>query len=122
MAHYELTIECTFNAAHFLRRYEGKCKHLHGHSYRVIAKVIGEKLNEQSMLVDFGELKRALHDVCEAFDHKLLNDLPEFEVSNPTAERLAEVIFQRLAPQVKGASLESITVCENPGSCATYRS
>lgn len=123
MASYELAVSCRFNGAHFLRRYEGKCKRLHGHSYEVTALFTGEALDERGMLVDFGEAKAWLNEAVERFDHTLLNDLPEFQSQNPTAENLARVIFEALARIMDSSTvtLASLSVAENPGSFATYR-
>ncbi len=57
---YLLQAEASFDAAHFLKGYNGKCKNLHGHRWRVVARIQGCKLQEdgsqRGMLVDFGEL------------------------------------------------------------------
>jgi len=123
MASYELAVSCHFNAAHFLRHYEGKCKRLHGHSYEVTAVFGGETLDEAGMLVDFGIARGWLAEVVDRFDHTLLNDMPEFEVLNPTAENLAKILFEALAARMDSPSvaLLSLSVAENPGSTALYR-
>ena len=60
---FELVIEKTFAAAHFLRSYSGPCERLHGHNYRVQVYVTGDRLNESGLLEDFGDIKRALNQV-----------------------------------------------------------
>ena len=54
---YEITVETHFNAAHFLRDYEGVCARMHGHNFDVIVTVRGGNLHPNGMLIDFKELK-----------------------------------------------------------------
>ncbi len=86
--------EFTFDSAHFLRNYEGKCKNVHGHSWFVEVWIKGNiyQIDERGILFDFTNVK----EIKEYFDHKLLNDLSEFEDINPTAENICLVIFNRL--------------------------
>ena len=73
---YYLQGEASFDAAHFLKGYQGKCKNLHGHRWRVIATVRGKALQaegpQQGMLTDFGDLKSDLRLLADKFDHALL--------------------------------------------------
>ncbi|MBR5932571.1 MAG: 6-carboxytetrahydropterin synthase QueD [Treponema sp.] len=98
---YKVRIEDSFAAAHFLRDYHGKCENLHGHNYKVYVYLKGENLTEGGMLYDFAELKKDLKSVLDVIDHTNLNDLTEngksvFE-QNPSAERIAKYIFDKLA-------------------------
>ena len=98
---YKVRIEDSFAAAHFLRDYHGKCEDLHGHNYKVYVYLKGENLTEGGMLYDFAELKKDLKSVLDVIDHTNLNDLTEngksvFE-QNPSAERIAKYIFDKLA-------------------------
>ena len=52
---FQITVEDSFAAAHRLREYEGKCRQVHGHNYRVRVSLEGEQLDETGLLVDFGE-------------------------------------------------------------------
>jgi len=66
-------VETTFDAAHRLMKHAGKCKHLHGHTYRVLVEVYGRQLDpEQHVLMDFADLKAALKLVVDHYDHALL--------------------------------------------------
>ena len=64
---YGLKTESSFDAAHFLTDYEGKCENLHGHRWRVIAWIEVDELQtdgqEKDMVVDFGDFKRALRSL-----------------------------------------------------------
>ena len=118
---YEIVVEKTIAAAHFLRNYPGKCSQLHGHNYRVRVYLRGSRLNAAGLLVDFGDVKSAVMDVLEGFDHRNLNDLPEFAEDNPSTENLARVLAERLNRYDFGlARLNRVEVWETPGQGATY--
>lgn len=73
-----LTKEFTFEMAHALPAYEGKCHNIHGHSYKLFVTVEGMPLRQQGastdgMVLDFGRLKQLVNEaVVEPFDHALL--------------------------------------------------
>ena len=120
---YELTVRSSFEAAHLIRGYNGKCARLHGHNWEVVAVVRGWELDNLGMLVDFKILKSELKKVLDEFDHRYLNELETFEQENPTAENLARKIFERLsASEIFSGStkLHAIKICETPNSCVTY--
>lgn len=84
--------EFTFDAAHTLTWHGGKCSNLHGHTYRLIVGVTGEK-DKDGIIMDFGDLKRIVkEEILDVHDHSCLNDAFE----NPTAEIMAEAFLQRL--------------------------
>jgi len=116
---YQVRVEASFAAAHFLTHYRGKCERLHGHNYRVRAWAKGESLGPGGMLLDFGELKGALRAVLERLDHSLLNDLAVF-ADDPSAERIAEYIFKGIAELLPGAPLSAVEVFETDSSMARY--
>lgn len=120
---YEITVGAAFEAAHFIRGYDGKCARLHGHNWTVEAVVRGDKLDSLGMLVDFKILKSELNKILEAFDHRFLNELETFAQENPTAENLARKIFERLAVSKifhDATKLYAVKVHESPNSCVTY--
>ena len=120
---YEIEVRSAFEAAHFIKGYDGKCARLHGHNWEVVAVVRGEKLDKLGMLVDFKILKAELNKVLDAFDHRFLNELENFAEENPTAENIARKIFQRLAASeiFSGSTkLYVVKVCETPNSYVTY--
>jgi 6-pyruvoyltetrahydropterin/6-carboxytetrahydropterin synthase len=116
---YSVRIESSFAAAHFLTHYHGKCERLHGHNYKVRVWASGPALDSGGMLVDFGELKSALRLVLEELDHSLLNDRPEFG-GDPSAERIAALIFARLAERLPEAPLSAVEVFETEANMARY--
>ena len=96
---FQVRVQADFAAAHFLRDYHGKCENLHGHNYKVYAHVQGKTLDEGGMLLDFGELKKALREVCSRLDHTNLNDIDFFK-QNPSAERIAVYIYDGILEQI----------------------
>lgn len=112
----------SFEAAHFLPRYEGKCKHMHGHRWEVEVKLEGQIDPSSGMILDFSLLKKDMtEEFLELYDHKVLNDFFE----NPTAENIASRIFNRLRARagtgegVLGrVNLTSVKVWESPDSYA----
>ena len=122
---YEVTVEAGFSSGHYLRNYKGKCENVHGHNYKVQVGVRGEKLDSIGMLVDFVLLKKHLRDLCEPMDHVFLNDIPPFDVLNPTAENMAlhigERMQQALADNPNPVSVAEVKVWETDIQSATYR-
>ncbi len=123
---FEVRVEADFAAAHFLRDFHGKCENLHGHNYKVYAHAHGTKLDEGGMLLDFGVLKSALRAVCKKLDHTHLNELNENGVyvfdQNPSAERIAMYIFNRLESALgdEATKLYAVDVFETDTSRARY--
>ena len=111
------------DAAHFLRGYKGKCEALHGHRYRVVARVSTPEVDNIGLAYDFTELKRHLNDILSRFDHTCLNDVPPFDEVNPSSENIATTIYNELKPKLAGApvSLSTIEVWESPHTRVTYR-
>lgn len=78
MATIRLTKEFSFEAAHALDGYDGPCREIHGHSYRLFVTVKGAPLTaaddpKQGMVMDFGVLKRIVDDeIIARFDHALI--------------------------------------------------
>jgi 6-pyruvoyltetrahydropterin/6-carboxytetrahydropterin synthase len=120
---YELIVERSFSAAHCLTEYEGACARLHGHNYRVECSVVGEALQPNGMLLDFGDLKGLCDEILGEMDHRYLNDLPCFQGQNPTSENIARLIFQRLSAALSDARLRVgyVRVWETPAQSAVYR-
>lgn len=108
--------EFTFDSAHFLPWHEGKCKNLHGHTYKMQVGVKGQ-LNPNGIVIDFGDLKNIVNSmVVDKLDHKYLNDI----YSNPTAEVMALETFGNIKPLLKkiGVDLAFVRLWETPTSFA----
>lgn len=116
---YFLSVKSSFDAAHFLRAYKGKCAGLHGHTFEVESIFKVKKLDSVGIGFDFSKLKEILSDILEDFDHKNLNDIKPFDKINPTCENLAYEIFKRLKKKV--SFLAEVKVSESPRAWAAYR-
>src|ERR1700686_3508261 len=93
---FEVTVEQTFAAAHALRNYKGGCETVHGHNFKVQVVLAGERLDETGLLVDFIDVKNLMGQVMARLDHQFLNEIPPFDVKNPSAENIAEYFFIEL--------------------------
>jgi 6-pyruvoyltetrahydropterin/6-carboxytetrahydropterin synthase len=122
---YEVTVEDTFAAGHYLRNYKGKCENPHGHNYRVQLTLKGRELDKAGLLLDFRDLKHVMKHVIEQLDHKMINDVEPFTVLNPSAENLAKYFYdesnQRLQEHTQNrVSVKQVTIWETDTSVATY--
>ncbi|HET7656823.1 MAG TPA: 6-carboxytetrahydropterin synthase QueD [Bacillales bacterium] len=116
----------TFDAAHHLHLYEGKCKSLHGHTYQLVITISGF-LDEKGFAVDFQDIKRIYKETIEArLDHRYLNEvLPNM---NTTAENMIVWIWEQLDHALEeeglrsqGHRLEELVLYETPTSYATLK-
>ena len=120
---YEITVEKHFDAAHYLRGYQGKCEELHGHRYRVVVRVEAEKLNDIGLAYDFTDLKKHLKDILERYDHTCLNDVPPFDKINPSAENIATTIYNELKEKLSAdpVIITAVEAWEAPEQGVVYR-
>ena len=93
---YILNVIGHFAAAHKLDGYEGLCRNLHGHNWKVRLCVRCEQLDSIGMAMDFGILKGKLNSLLDELDHQYLNDLPAFQACNPTSENIASYLFDEM--------------------------
>jgi 6-pyruvoyltetrahydropterin/6-carboxytetrahydropterin synthase len=109
----------SFEAAHRLPLFpEGhKCRGLHGHSFHFEILVEGEIQPQTGVLVDYGDIKRAVEPIIDRLDHKYLNEIEGLE--NPTAEYLAKWIFDRVKSALP--MLSAVVVKETCSSSCEYR-
>jgi 6-pyruvoyltetrahydropterin/6-carboxytetrahydropterin synthase len=119
---YQVSVEQYFDAAHFLRGYRGKCEAMHGHRFRVVARVSAGAVDELGMAYDFTELKKHLGDILSRFDHTCLNDLAPFDRINPSSENIAATLYDELRSALASApvSLACVEVWESPQSGVAY--
>ena len=136
---YRLQTEHSFDAAHFLPNYEGKCHNIHGHHWRVVMEIQGRQLQtdrqQDGMLVDFSSLKHDLREAVDAMDHTMIiqrGSLPaalcdalraqDFSLTEvdfrPTAENFAKYFYDTLT--ALGYPVYSCSVYETPVNCAQY--
>ena len=87
-----VTREFTFDSAHFLTDYYGKCERMHGHTY-VLQVTLAGAVQSNGLVLDFVVLKRIVNKhVLDKIDHQLLNDV----IKNPSAERVVVWIWEQL--------------------------
>lgn len=136
---YQLTTEASFDSAHFLFGYQGKCANLHGHRWRILAEIEQETLCEsgqlRGMLVDFGNFKRDLKALADSFDHTFIIESGSLKDTTlaalqeehfaivevpfrPTAEQFARYFYDCLTEL--GYPVSRMTVYETPNNCASY--
>lgn len=120
---FAIKIEHSFPAGHHLRDYVGKCANPHGHNYRVIATVEGGRLNQSGLLIDFADLKKALRAICGRLDHQYLNDIPPFDVRNPSAENIAVYLYEELSAEIASDAVQvkEIELWETDTAAVVYR-
>ena len=137
---YGLKSEASFDSAHFLTDYYGKCENLHGHRWRVVAYLAQDELQTEGtmkdMVLDFGVFKRELRSLADSLDHTFLveeGSLAEATITalegegfsltvlpfRTTAENLARWFYERLCE--KGLPVSQIDCYETPNNCAIYR-
>ena len=120
--------EFTFDAAHHLHCYEGKCKNLHGHTYKVIFGISGY-VDSIGLMIDFGDIKDIWKNEIEVhLDHRYINEtLPAM---NTTAENMVVWIYEKMAEALsnnetiskdQGARVEFVRLFETPTSYAEAR-
>lgn len=136
---YGLKTESSFDAAHFLTDYDGKCENLHGHRWRVIAWIEQPELQqcgkEKDMVVDFAAFKRALRELTVQFDHMFIVEEGSlapatvealesetfklfFVPWRTTSENFACYFFGKLTEM--GFPVARVEVDETPNNCAYY--
>jgi len=106
MSNIRITKLFTFETGHALYGYDGKCKNVHGHSYKLAVTVIGKPITEKGaiklgMVIDFGDLKRIVNDeVIDKFDHATVfnKNTPHAELAEELSKRGHEVILLNYQP------------------------
>ncbi|MBL0938807.1 MAG: 6-carboxytetrahydropterin synthase QueD [Gemmatimonadaceae bacterium] len=115
----EIYKQFTVEAAHRLPNVPPghKCARLHGHSFGIELRVRGAIDAELGWVQDFADIKAVFKPIYDQLDHHYLNDIPGLE--NPTSERLAVWIWERLKPDLPG--LSAVIVRETCTSGCEYR-
>jgi 6-pyruvoyltetrahydropterin/6-carboxytetrahydropterin synthase len=130
---YSVTKRIEFCYGHRLMEYDGVCRHPHGHNAIVEIDIRAERLDGRNMVADFTDIKRIVKGwIDRELDHKMIlrRDDPLAEAlrqlgepmylleSNPTVERIAQLIFD--TSRERGLPVSRVTVWETPTSWATY--
>lgn len=118
---YKVTVYDYFSSAHQLNGYNGKCENIHGHNWKVELELIGEKLDDVGMLVDFTDVKSLLKNTLAELDHKMLNDLEPFKDFNPSSELIAKYLYNKFKLGLpSGVQMHAVHIWESERSKATY--
>jgi 6-pyruvoyltetrahydropterin/6-carboxytetrahydropterin synthase len=94
-----------------------KCARLHGHSWVIEIVLEGPVGADTGWVMDFADVKAAFRPLYDQLDHHYLNDIPGLE--NPTSERLAIWIWERLKPELP--LLSQVVIAETCTSRCAYR-
>ena len=127
---YKLKTKASFDSAHFLKDYDGKCSNIHEHRWTVEIKVGAETLES-----DFSNLKKDLKEIADHFDHSLIMETGSLKQATedallaenlrivkvdfrPTAENFAKYIYDEMAG--RGYKVIEASVYETPNNVASY--
>ncbi|MBI5544051.1 MAG: 6-carboxytetrahydropterin synthase QueD [Deltaproteobacteria bacterium] len=112
----DLDVDFDFAAAHQLPLYDGPCKRMHGHNYRLRVSIRGEPDARTGMLMDFEHIRRIVTEgVVGVVDHQVLNDF----IENPTAENVIQWAWSRLDGKLQG--LRELRLWETPAYSVAFR-
>src|SRR5690606_17286581 len=102
--------------------YPGDCARPHGHNWGLEVFAHSKRLDSIGMAMDFRDLKRAVKEVVEPWDHQDLNTLPDFKDINPSAEQIAKLAFERLSATINNGEtwISRVIVWENERCYAAY--
>jgi 6-pyruvoyltetrahydropterin/6-carboxytetrahydropterin synthase len=120
---YSTTVLTDFVAQHYLTVPDPGPEGVpHSHHYEVKLTFRGPELNEYDYLVDIDDAEAALADLADRYRDELLNDRPEFEGYNPSVERFARVIFDRVTDRVTDDTVTELRVAvwEDDEAAASY--
>ena len=140
---FVLSVEDEFSAAHFIKSHH-KCKRIHGHNYRVKVWI----LEHENEFIDFGLIKKTLHDITNELDHRLLVpkefksffemlksmfkderfELQTVYLDDTTAEEIARYIYNEMAKRTQDTTPDAfvdnriwkVTVWETHKYSASY--
>lgn len=106
MSKIRITKQFSFETGHALYGYDGKCKNVHGHSYKLSVTVIGKPITDTSnvkygMVIDFGDLKKIVkQEIVDVFDHATVfnKNTPHVELAKELKDRGHHVILVDYQP------------------------
>ncbi|WP_299115776.1 6-carboxytetrahydropterin synthase [uncultured Winogradskyella sp.] len=106
MSKIRITKQFSFETGHALYGYDGKCKNVHGHSYRLDVTVIGVPISDTSnvkfgMVIDFGDLKKIVKaEIVDVFDHATVfnKNTPHVELAKELKNRGHNVLLVDYQP------------------------
>lgn len=144
MSNIRITKQFSFETGHALYGYDGKCKNVHGHSYKLSVTVIGQPISDNSnvkfgMVIDFSDLKKIVkEEIVEVFDHATVfnKNTPHVELAaelknrghhvilvdyQPTSENMVTDFAQKIKNRLpSGIKLHSLKLQETDTSFAEW--
>lgn len=127
---YELTVQAVFSAAHALV-IKGVRETFHGHDWHLTVAIVGGRLDDDGLLVDFHAVQGVVDECLAPFRNANLNEVPPFDRVNPSAENVASHLALAIAARLGAAAAKAATpepprvewvrVTEAPGCAVTYR-
>jgi 6-pyruvoyltetrahydropterin/6-carboxytetrahydropterin synthase len=106
MSNIRITKKFSFETGHALYGYDGKCRNVHGHSYKLSVTVIGNPISDSShvkfgMVIDFGDLKKIVkEEIVDVFDHATVfnKNTPHVELAKELSDRGHNVLLVNYQP------------------------
>ena len=144
MNNIRITKQFSFETGHALYGYDGKCKNVHGHSYKLLVTVIGQPISDTSnvkfgMVIDFSDLKKIVkEEIVDNFDHATVfnKNTPHIELAaelknrghhvilvdyQPTSENMVTDFAQKIKNRLPSAiKLHSLKLQETDTSFAEW--
>ncbi|MCE5186399.1 MAG: 6-carboxytetrahydropterin synthase [Planctomycetaceae bacterium] len=118
---FTILYETSFQASHQLKYSGGEPEPLHEHDWKVCAAITSERLNRDELVMDFDGLKALLNSILQEFRDRRLETLGCFQQRNASAESVAQVLYEQLAPRLPNTvRLDYVEVMEAPGCRARY--
>lgn len=115
---YELKQHFHVESARFLPNLPKNhpCSSMHGHSFKIILRLIGDLDPKIGWVMDYHEISKAMEPLLQQIDHKVLNDVSGLE--NPTSELLAKWIYEKALIHIP--LLKTVTIMETTSTECTY--
>ena len=106
MSNIRITKKFSFETGHALYGYDGKCRNVHGHSYKLSVTVIGNPISDSShvkfgMVIDFSDLKKIVkEEIVDVFDHATVfnRNTPHVELAKELSDRGHNVLLVNYQP------------------------
>jgi 6-pyruvoyltetrahydropterin/6-carboxytetrahydropterin synthase len=130
MTKIRITKEFTFETAHMLKDYDGLCKNIHGHSYKLSVTIIGDVITDTTsvklgMVMDFGDLKRIVKEnIVDVYDHAIVvNSSVSDEKKTQLRSNTERVIFTPFQPTCENMVIDFAHVISQhlPSNLKLYR-
>ena len=118
---FTISVEMSFQASHQLALPDGSKEPTHSHNWSVTAEVVGKKLDNMGVVMDFHKLRAELGRIIAPFDNSQLGTIDYFQKNYPSAENVAKYIYEKIRAKLpQGVDIRSVKVGEEQGCWAKY--